>query len=42
MKFIILNCITNRWNLYIYVTLRSNEYEHPENDMIMSKLVEAW
>ena len=42
MRFINLNCITNSSNLYTYVTWRGNEYELPEDDMILSKHVGAW
>ena len=39
MRLINLNCITNSCNWNTYVTWRGNEYELPEDDMIVSKHV---
>ena len=39
MKLINLNFITNSCNWNTYVAWRGNEYEHPEEDTIMSKHV---
>ena len=41
IKYLNLNCATNSCNWYTYVTWRGNEYELPENDMIVSKHVGA-
>ena len=32
MKLLNLNCITNSWNWYTYVTWRGNEYELSEDE----------
>ena len=39
--FINLNFITNSCNWNIYITLKGNEYELREEDMIVSKHVES-
>ena len=41
MKLINLNCVTNSCNGNTSVTSRSNEYELPEDDAIVSKHIGA-